>query len=136
MNLTQVKNILIACAHSQGRPEYPLCTARDVHAAIQNHTDHPLKDLVLQMNKKHEPVTKEHKTQAQKMQERSTKQIPLLKKYLEKNGAGCWAALARKSKGVVHRQQLYNAIAGRVTIGEQKWEVVEALILDELDEVA
>ncbi len=134
ITLSKVKNSLIAYAHSKGRPEYSLYAIRDVYAAIQSGTDHPLKDLVIRMNEVEKPQAEVKRPLKELMAERVAKQIPLLKKYREKNGTGCWSVLARKTKGVVSRQQLYNAVNCRTTISEKRWEKVEAEILKDLAE--
>lgn len=50
LTLTQVKNTLIAYANSKGRPEYSHYAVKAVYQAIVGGFDHPLKDLVIELN--------------------------------------------------------------------------------------
>lgn len=47
MTLTEVRNALILMAQRQKRPPYEIYIAKEVYLAIKEDTDHPLKDLVL-----------------------------------------------------------------------------------------
>ncbi|HBI1384563.1 TPA: hypothetical protein JI393_RS14370 [Acinetobacter baumannii] len=47
MTLTEVRNALILIAQKSKRPPYEIYIAKEVHRAIQNGTDHPLLDHVL-----------------------------------------------------------------------------------------
>lgn len=133
MTLTQVKNSLIAYAHSKGRPEYSIFAVREVHAAIQNGIDHPLKDLVIRMNPP--PVKIIPRTQEQRRIEqinlriqRQNIQMPLLKKYRDKYGRGCFSVLAKQTNGIATRQQLYKASIGQTTLGDFKWDAVKKIL--------